>query len=324
MSDCLIGVDIGGTKIACGLFTPEGKLLARAERPTEQEKGFVCSSNHMYATIESMLAEAAALRANVSGIGVCAPGPMDPSTGILFNPPNLKGWEQVNVRDLIEKRYGMRVWVDNDANAAGLAETLWGAAQGYDCVFYVTVSTGIGTGLILHRKIFHGKNGMAGEGGHMTIRYDDVHFTCTCGNIGCIEAYASGTSIARRAKERLAAMSPKPAILAEIIADQWESLTAKDIARAAAAGDPFCRELIEETGFFLGVWLGSVISILDPEVIVIGGGVSRIGEPLFEAIRTEIPKRTINRCAAATPVLPAALERDVGIYGAAALVLSEM
>jgi glucokinase len=322
MSDYLIGVDIGGTKIASGLFTPGGALLARVELPTEQERGFSFSSGRMYATLESLFARASALGGKVTGIGVCAPGPMDPEKGILYNPPNLAGWENLDLKRLLETKYARPVWIDNDANAAGLAEAMWGAARGYQTVFYVTVSTGIGTGIVLDRKIFHGKNGMAGEGGHMTIRYDDERFRCKCGNVGCIEAYASGTSMARRAAQKIASMREKPRILAEMVGERWDTLTAKDIARAAAKGDRFCQDIIRETGVFLGIWLGSVVSILDPDVIVIGGGVSRIGEPLFEAIRSEIPKRTINTFAGKTPVIPAALRENAGIYGAAALALS--
>jgi glucokinase len=321
VTDCLLGVDIGGTKIASGLFSPQGRLLARHQLPTEDEKGFSYSSQQMFTTIDLLLEQAAAREADVTGIGVCAPGPIEAKKGILYNPPNLTGWENLNLKALLESRYGKRVYVDNDANAAGLAEALWGAAIGYENIFYVTVSTGIGTGIILNRKIYHGKNGMAGEGGHMTIRYDSEDFKCKCGNIGCIEAYASGSSVAERARKRLKDLPEKPALLSEIVQNRWNTITMKDLSRAAMQGDHFCQEMIRETGLYLGIWLGSVISILDPDIIVIGGGVARIGEPLFEVIRREIPARTINRCAAHTPVVKAALQEDVGIYGAAALAL---
>ena len=322
MTSYLLGVDIGGTKIASGLFTAEGTLVARQILPTEDEKGFTFSSHQMFKTIELLMEKAVSFQGDITGIGVCAPGPVDPRKGILYNPPNLSGWENLNLRDLLEKRYGKRVVVDNDANAAGLAEALFGAGAGYTHVFYATVSTGIGTGIVFNRTIIHGKNGMAGEGGHMTIRCDESAPQCRCGNIGCIEAFASGPSVAERAMKRLQDLAEKPCILEKVVQGRWDAITMKDISQAATQGDSFCQGMIRETGIYLGIWLGSVISILDPDIIVIGGGLSKIGEPLFDVIRHEIPRRTINQCASETPVVVARLRENVGIYGAAALLFS--
>ncbi len=323
MDPLILGIDIGGTKIAGGLVTEQGKLAARQELPTQQEKGFTHSSGQMHRVIEDLLENARRTGASVTGIGACAPGPLHPEYGVLVNPPNLTGWENLALRDLLKERYGVPVHLGNDANAAGLAEVLWGAAAGFRNVFYVTVSTGIGTGIILDKKILLGKNGMAGEGGHVTINYRDDAPRCNCGNLGCIEAYASGTNAARRAKKKLEGMTVKPALLARETGGDWDALTMKQIAGAAEKGCPFSREIIRETGTLIGIWLGSIVSLLDPEVIVIGGGVARIDEPLFQPIREELPRRTINRCAAQTPVVRARLDRDVGIYGAAALVMEE-
>ncbi len=321
MDHLILGLDIGGTKIAAGWLTLDGKLVAREEVPTEQERGFHHSSGQMYRLVESLLEHPACSGAKIIGIGACAPGPMDTQQGVLVNPPNLSGWENLPLQDLLQKRYGLPVRLDNDANAAGLAETLWGAAKGCDHVFYATVSTGIGTGIILHRKVLHGKSGMAGEGGHVSIHSQDDALRCNCGNLGCIEAYASGPSAARRAREKLEALPEKPPILEQETGGRWEQLTMRHIARAAARGDLFSRNLIHETGTFLGIWLGGIISMLDPDIIVIGGGVSRIGDPLFDVIRKEIPSRTINIHATDTPVVRARLDKDVGIYGGAALVM---
>jgi glucokinase len=222
---------------------------------------------------------------------------------------------------MLEKRFGVDVYLDNDANAAGLAEALWGAGRGLDHVFYATVSTGIGTGIILNRRILHGRNGMAGEGGHVTIQCEDEGALCNCGNTGCIESYASGTSVAKRAKRALEELPEIPALLEQEMDGGLDTLTMRHLANAAAKGEPFSRGMVEETGRRLGIWLGSVVSLLDPDIVIIGGGVSRAGEPLFEAIRRELPRRTINPFAAETPVVKAKLEQDVGIFGAAALVL---
>ena len=323
MQNLILALDIGGTKIAGGLLTRGGELVAREQLPTEREKGFAHSSGQMFRVIDALLECARQRGAGISGIGACAPGPMDVKRGILHNPPNLEGWENLNLRDLLENRFEINAYLDNDANAAGLAEALWGAGKGHEHVFYATVSTGIGTGIILNRRILHGKNGMAGEGGHVTVQFEDTDSRCNCGNIGCIESYASGTSAARRARERVEAMRKRPPLLEEETGGNWKGLTMKHIARAASRGDPFSREVIRETGMLLGVWLGGIVSLLDPDIIVIGGGVAQIGDPLFEAIRKELPGRTINPFADRTPVVKAHFEKDVGIFGGAALVLQE-
>ena len=322
MESLILGLDIGGTKIAGGLLTREGELVAREELPTEQKKGFAHSSGQMNRVVEALLEHASRKGAEIIGIGACAPGPMDVEKGILYNPPNLEGWQNLALRDKLKKSFGITVYLDNDANAAGLAEALWGAGRGHDHVFYATVSTGIGTGIILNQRILHGKNGMAGEGGHVTIQFQDGDSRCNCGNKGCIESYASGTSVAKRAKEKLKALSEKPPLLEEETGGNLDDLTMKHLASAANRGDAFSQAIIQDAGLHLGVWLGSIVSLLDPDIIIIGGGVAQIGEPLFEAIRKEMPGRTINPFAAETPVVRARFEKDVGIYGGAALVLS--
>ncbi len=324
MERYILGLDIGGTKMAAGLLSENNQIIFREEVPTEQHKGFNHSLGQMNRVVDALLQHLRPGQSEIIGIGVCAPGPLDPDQGILFNPPNLTGWHDLALKDLLEKQYRLPVHIDNDANAAGLAETFWGAAAGYNHVFYATVSTGIGTGIILNKKILYGKNGLAGEGGHVSIHFQDSAPRCNCGNTGCIEAYASGTSAAKRAKAKLQAMAQKPAILAEEIHGDWDRLTMKHIAGAARRGDPFSQDIIKETGTFLGIWLGSVVSLLDPDIIVIGGGLSQIGEGLFNAIRQEMPQRTINRFAEKTPVVKAGLEKDVGIYGGAALILAHM
>jgi glucokinase len=223
----------------------------------------------------------------VKAIGICAPGPLNPASGLVINPPNLPGWRNINVAEIVQKRYGLPCCIENDANAAALAETLFGAAKGYTHVLYATLSTGIGTGIIINGRIYHGKNGAAGEGGHISIDYRSP-LVCNCGTPGCIEALTSGN------------------------------------ARAARGLDPCALDdkRLDEMAAQLSAWLGNLISLLDPEIIVIGGGMSQIGEPLFARLRREIPFRTINQFAAETPVVPARFGNNAGIFGAAAVVLS--
>ena len=316
----ILGIDIGGTKIAGGLVTAKGRLTKHLVVPTHGEKGRDFSLGQVYRLIERLIRLAGG-PANIRGIGICCPGPLNPKTGIVLNPPNLPGWRHVPLARLIKGRFGLPAAVENDANAAGLAETLFGAAVRYRDIFYVTVSTGIGTGIIIDKKIYHGKNGVAGEGGHVTIDYRSPYL-CGCGSRGCIEALASGPSLARRARVLLEQEHAVPSALRTLTRGDLRLITPKMIADAARSGDAVARAILDETGFVLGAWLGGIVSLLDPEAIVIGGGVSQIGKPLFDKIRATVPRYTINRAfVAALPILPAKLQSNVGVYGAASLFL---
>lgn len=319
MKQYIIGIDVGGTKVAGGLVTRNGKLSHALVVPTLAEQGFKKSLAQI-TTLIGRLMRAAGGKNNVGGIGICAPGPLNPKTGVVLNPPNLPGWRNIPLTKLIEKEFGVPARLENDANAAGLAETLFGAAVGYKDVFYVTVSTGIGTGVIIDGKIYHGKNGIAGEGGHATIDYKSPYH-CGCGNYGCIEALAAGPGMARRARVMLEQEHSLPSLLRDLTRGHTEDISPKLIQEAARKGDRIAKAVLDETGLFLGIWLGSMISLFDPEAIVIGGGVSMIGKPLFDKIRATIPAHTINGFAAKTPVLPAKLQSNVGVYGAASVFL---
>ena len=315
-----MGIDIGGTKIAGGLVNKSGRLVGSLVIPTLANRGVKASLGQVFRLIERLTREAGG-KDGLVGIGMCAPGPLNPRRGIVLNPPNLPGWRNVPLARLVEERFGVNAVVENDANAAGLAEVLFGAAAGYRNVFYITVSTGIGTGVIIDRKIYHGKNGVAGEGGHVSIDYKSP-FVCGCGTRGCIEALASGPSMVRRARVRLEQEPGVPSLLRRRIRDDRGLITPAIIADAARRHDPIARSILEETGFFLGVWLGGMVSVLDPEAVVIGGGVAQIGKPLFDRIRETLPEYTINRkFVASLPILPAKLRKNVGVFGAASLFL---
>ncbi|HYM10814.1 MAG TPA: ROK family protein [Bryobacterales bacterium] len=313
----VIGLDIGGTKLAGGVLAADARLLARRERPTRAAEGVDVSLGEVYGLL-SELAAAAAEHGALAGIGICAPGPLNPETGFIFNPTNMPGWVNIPLAEEVSRRFGVPCRVENDANGAGLGEAVYGAGRGFRSVFYATISTGIGAGIILDGRVYHGKNGAAGEGGHVSIDYRSP-VVCNCGSIGCIEALASGSAIARRARE-LACERPETKMLS--IAGDASRITAEIVARAAAQGDPLAAHLIEETAEMLGAWLGSVVSLLDPDIIVIGGGVSKIGEPLFRKMRETMPRRTINPFASQTPIVSAQLQSDAGILGAAAVILS--
>jgi glucokinase len=320
MQQLIIGIDIGGTKVAGGLVTLKGRLVKSLVVPTHAEKGFDSSFSQIVHLIERLI-HLGGGKNHIGGIGMCAPGPLNPKTGLVINPPNLPGWHNVKLAQKIGDWFGLPAKVENDANAAGLAEVLFGAAVGYRDIFYVTVSTGIGTGIIINKKIYHGKNGVAGEGGHVSIDYRSP-YRCGCGTLGCIEALAAGPGMARRTRVYLEQEHSRPSLLRDATRGHLEQITPEMIADAARDGDHVARFILDETGFFLGVWLAGMITLLDPEVVVIGGGVARIGKPLFHKIRETIPSYTINRrFVGKLPILPAKLQKNVGVYGAASVFL---
>jgi glucokinase len=321
MGQLIAAIDIGGTKIAGGLVNQKGHLVGETLTvPTRAGEGIRTSFGQVLRVIERLIRRAGG-KDEFRGIGLCAPGPVNPWTGLVRNPPNLPGWINLPLAKRIEDHFGLPTKVENDANAAGLAEAIFGAAVGYRHVFYVTVSTGIGTGIILNRKVYHGKNGVAGEGGHVSIDYRSP-YRCGCGTLGCIEALAAGPGMARRARVFLEQDHGAASLLREMCGGHLSRISPRMIEEASAKGDPVAKAIVDESGFYLGVWLAGMITVLDPEAIVIGGGVSLIGKPLFDKIRETIPNYTINReFAAKTPILPAKLRRNVGVLGAAALLL---
>ncbi len=322
MKKNIIGVDIGGTKIASGIVSADGGLGKTVILPTLAAKGADVSLNQVMVSIEMLLSGIAAGKKSVRGIGICAPGPLDPGRGVVHNPPNLPGWKDVPLAALVRKRFGIDTKLENDANAAGMAEMVWGAAKGYKNIFYITVSTGIGTGIIIGGKIYHGKNGMAGEGGHVTVNYDDKDAVCGCGNTGCVEAIASGLHTVRRLRESLRKRPRVRTCIVDMAGGDLDKVTMRTVAEAARKKDRLAIETIRKQGEVLGIWLGSMISVLDPEIIVIGGGVSMIGELIFKEIRRSAYGHTINVFAAGTPIVRAKLKKNVGVFGAASVFMA--
>jgi glucokinase len=257
----------------------------------------------------------ASSRNQIAGIGMCAPGPLDPETGVIINPPNLPLWRNYPLAAEMRRVYNVAVRIDNDANAAALAETKWGAGRGYRNLFYATVGTGIGTGIILDGRIFHGKTGAAAEGGHMGIDCNGP--VCNCGKRGCIEALAAGPAIARRARQKLS-QNPK-SVLWEMADGDIEAVSSEMVGRALAVFDPVAQEVMRETLDLLAYWLGSIIDLLEPDAIVIGGGVSSLLAPHLDEIRERWRGACINPHPLDIPLVLAHYGEDAGIAGAAAL-----
>jgi glucokinase len=310
----VLGADIGGTKIAAGLVDRHGVIRRQNRTPMvaagEPAEGLaaVCGA------IEALLSNGGA-RPKIDAIGICAPGPLNPETGVIINPPNLPIWQNYALGDQLRSRFAVDIKIDNDANAAALAEAKWGAGRGYRNVFYATIGTGIGTGIVFDQKIFHGKTGAAGEGGHVGV---DIHGPiCNCGKRGCIETLAAGPAIARRARQKL---SEYPnSVLREMCAGNPQSLTSHMVAKAYGMADQAAREVMNETINLLAYWLGNIIDLLEPDVILIGGGASLMLVPFLEEIRARWKGACLNPAPLNIPLLPAHYGEDAGIAGAAAL-----
>lgn len=311
----VLGVDIGGTKVAVGIVDSNGNILARGRKPMVADTSAEAGLNAVIGAIDSMLTTPEGR--GVHSIGICAPGPLNPRAGIVVNPPNLPCWRNFPLADRIKAKYQIPVKVDNDGNAAALAEARWGAAQGFQYVFYGTIGTGIGAGFIFDGAIYHGKTGSAVEGGHMTIDYRGPR--CNCGKLGCIEILAAGPAIGVRARAKLAdKQTPHSAIL-DLAQGDIHSVTSELVGKAFAAGDPVARQILQETVDLLAVWLGNIVDLLDPDVLVIGGGVAAMLKPFFEDIKRQLPRWAVNPFVSEIPLLMAHYGADAGIAGGAAL-----
>jgi glucokinase len=315
----IIGVDIGGTKVAAGLVDRDGKILSQVRQPMvahgEPEDAFGAVTSAID-SLSSRIQDIPATR-KIQGIGLCAPGPLDPQTGVVINPPNLPCWRNFPLVAKVAEIYGVHVKLDNDANAAALAETRWGAARGCRYVFYATIGTGIGTGIVVDGHIYHGYTGAAGEGGHMSIDYRGP--TCGCGKHGCIEAFAAGPAIGARARARLIAEQSGRSLMLDLVQGKIEDATSETVGRAFAAGDPVAREVLQETAGLLTAWLSNIVDLLDPDVVVMGGGVAAMLEPFFDEIKKSLPRWCVNPAASEIPLRMAHYGADAGIAGGAAL-----
>jgi glucokinase len=316
----ILGVDIGGTKVAVGLVDPDGKILKQGRKP-------MMATGTAEAALQAVTDAIDSLSSSASGgvfqsIGICAPGPLDPKTGVVLNPPNLTCWRNFPLADRIASKYRVPVKVDNDANAAALAETRWGAARGFRYVFYATIGTGIGTGIVFDGRIYHGNTGAAGEGGHMSIDYHGPF--CGCGKRGCIEALAAGPAIGARARAKLSAEPSRHSSILDLAQGSVSSVTSELVGQAYIAGDPLAREILLETVELLTPWIGNIIDLLDPDVLVMGGGVAAMLKPFFDEIKNRLPTWCVHPRATDIPLLMAHYGADAGIAGGAALCSKDL
>jgi len=311
-----LGIDVGGTKIAAGLVDTNGTILYQTRVPMPARENAAAGFAALESAINAVFAAQPQSRDALTGIGICAPGPLDPIRGVVLNPPNLPCWHNFSLAAEVQRAFHVCAKIDNDANAAALAEAIWGAGVGFRNVFYATLGTGIGTGIIFDGRIYHGRTGSAAEGGHVSIDYNGPR--CGCGKRGCIEALCSGPAIAQRARAFLAESST-PSSLRQLTESKLENLTAEDVAVAFHAGDALAKQVLEATADLLTVWLGNMIDLLEPDVIIFGGGVARLMSDFFPRMQLELPKWSINARCCEIPLLLAKYGSDAGIAGAAAL-----
>ena len=315
MARYAVGVDLGGTKILSALVDDGGVVHQRHRMATPQQ-GPDSVVTAIAESVQSVLRASRVGHGDVVGVGVGAPGPLDPLSGVVFQPPNLAGWYNVPLADLLRQRVKLPVCVENDANAAALGEWWVGAGRGVHDLVYITVSTGIGGGLIINDALVHGVSGTAGEIGHMTI---DIHGPrCVCGNTGCLEVLASGKAIARMAREAIAARRSTKVL--DLAGGDAERMTAELVAAAARQGDAVAREVFDQAGTYVGVAVASLLNLLNPAKVVIGGGVSKAGDLLFDPVRRTARERAFERPARDADIVPSALGDDVGVVGTAAVV----
>ncbi|MBD2515066.1 ROK family protein [Nostoc sp. FACHB-973] len=308
----ILALDFGGTKLAAALVNIGSRKWLRYERRLSPANADASTDLEiMRSLIYSLLQDT-----KPSAIGVSFGGPVDASTGTVRLSHHVAGWENIHLKDLLEDEFGVSVGVDNDANIAALGEHRFGAGQGYDSLFYMTVSTGVGGGWILNGQPWRGAGGMAGEIGHMVV--DPAGPVCLCGKRGCVERLASGPYMAQNAKEVLENQPQRRGkVLRGLVRDDLTLLTGQLVSEAAAAGDDVAREVLYKAAWALGVGIGNVANLMNPQRFVLGGGVTKAGEDFWRVVRqvareTALPEVDFE-------VVPAALGDDAPLWGAVAI-----
>lgn len=313
MGSYCFGIDVGGTTVKCGLFLTDGTLVEKWEIPTRTENQGEAILPDVADTINAKIAEKGIAKEAVKGVGIGVPGPVN-GKGEVLCAVNLF-WGFTPAAKILSELTGLPAMAGNDANVAALGETWKGAAEGSKDVIMVTLGTGVGGGIIINGKIISGHHGAGGEIGHAAMNHQETE-ACNCGNKGCLEQYTSATGIVRVALQELASGS-EDSILRAV-----EKVTAKDVLDAYKAGDAVAERIMEKVGDTLGGALAVFSCVVDPETIVIGGGVSKAGQPLIDCIRKYYEKYAFSPCKD-TPIVTAKLGNDAGIYGAARLVLQD-
>lgn len=318
--DLYLGIDLGGTKILSVVASSEGEILSLNYSPTHAQKGPEAVIQAIFGSVSSALRKSRIKKEKIRAAGIGAAGISNPETGLLYTSPNLPGWKDVPLRDMVEKKLGIKAFLMNDANAAALGELHYGAGRGARNLIYITLSTGIGGGIIIDGKLYGGAAGAAGEVGHMTIDVNGPR--CGCGNSGCWETLASGTALAREARQRI-----KEGASTSILSysrGKASLVTAQAVHAAALAGDVLAKELVRQTGCYVGVGLANLINIFNPELIVVGGGLSHIGDMLLGPAMEVARERAFKTSFESVRLVSASLGDNAGALGAAAFAQEQI
>lgn len=308
-----VGIDLGGTTIKMGICTTDGHVMQEMERPTPKGP-YLLVLDTFQQMLQDLLSQRQLKMENIAGVGVGVPAFLDVKSGFIYEIVNL-GWKEVPLKRELETLFNLPCFVDNDANTAAIGEMWQGAGRGASHLICITVGTGIGGGLILNGDIYHGSIGLAGEVGHYTIRPDGR--LCNCGNTGCLETETSATAILYYGKEAI--KQGKPTVLKKRMDDKG-NLTAQDVLDGAKADDSVCIEIVQHVGYYLGLTLAQISNVLNPEIIVIGGGVSKAGEFFLDPIRINFRKFALKKVSEIAKIVPAQLGNSAGWLGAAWLV----
>ncbi len=310
-----LAIDLGGTKVTAAIVGEDGKIVSISTRPTNAQRGGDWVLNRVKEVAAEALEISKIPSKQLIGVGMGTPGVVDAERGIMLSEAvNIPDWKGRNLKEELERVLGLPIIVDNDANAAGFGEYVFGAGRGSKSLIFVALGTGVGGAVILNGEIVRGVSFVAGEIGHISV--DPNGPKCGCGNYGCVELFASGPAIAQKAREYvLRGVKTK---LAEMTTP--ENLTAEHVAHAAQEGDLLAQSILAEAGKILGVTLAGIANLLNPDCIVIGGGVAQAGNWLIEPVRWEIKRRALPDATKVLQVLAAALGTNAGVLGAAALV----
>lgn len=310
----VLALDIGGTKLAVGVVAPDGQLRSSRMQLTHRREGPDAVLARLFDLAHKAVADSGTA-ASLRGVGIACGGPLDPVTGILQSPPHLPGWDDVPIVDLARAEFGLPVHLENDATAAALGEFRYGVGVGTRTMLYLTLSTGVGGGAVIDGRLHRGSAGNGGEFGHVLVERGGR--LCSCGRRGCLEAYASGSSIAARARELLAA--GETSSLAQLA-----TVTAQDVGAAARAGDPLALAVWDEATAALGSALTDLVNAFEPELVVLGGGVARAGDLLLAPSRAIVLREAMGPARRAVDVVLSALGDQACVVGAAAVAFDRM
>jgi len=308
----VLAIDLGGTKINTAIISRKGQIRAKEYRLTLASEGPDAVINRIFSAIDHLLSLENINASQLDSISIAAAGAIDFDKGLVTASPNLPDWRDIALRDIVREKYRINTFLLNDASAAAVGEHHFGVGKGVNNLILLTVGTGIGGGIIINGRLYSGASGSAGEIGHMTI---DVNGSRdTCGNIGCLETLASGTAIAKEAIRRI--QQGEKSSLTEIVEDKVENITAEKVEIAARDGDSLALEVISQAGTYLGVGLVNLVNIFNPEMIIIGGGVAKMGGLLLNPARQVVRERAFQLSAEAVRIVPAKLGNDAGVLGA--------